>query len=302
MRLIRPLKPRLQFSKDRHNHYTIHVQLSKALQGIIPGPLEPLVPNHYEVIGSIAVLTLPEELLPYQRVIAECLMAQRHNITTVLRRASKRKGANRIAGYQPIIGTDTETIYRESGFCYKVDLAHAFFTSRLAGERQRIAAQIKPDELVLVPFAGVGPFVIPTASRGSRVIAIEINPDACRLLEENIRLNSLDGEVMVIRGDACLADRMLCIKVDRAIIPTPYGLDEAFAPLSRMVRQGGVIHYYTFHNRNGVEELAQRFLDSGYQVTRLHRCGNVAPSVSRWVFDLIVGPDARELNIFTGCG
>jgi tRNA (guanine37-N1)-methyltransferase len=264
------------------------VQLSQVLKEDIPEDLHHLIPDRFEVIGDIAILSIPNELLPYQTTIAKSLINQRRNITTVLGRVSKRSGTCRIAGYQPIIGTKTRTLCKESGFRYRVDLSHAFFTSRLAGERQRISEIIRPGELILVPFAGVGPFVIPVAARGARVIAIEMNPDACLLLRENIRQNHLEDRVDIIRGDASLASRMLRIISDRVIIPTPYGHDETFVPLSRTVRKGGSIHFYTFDNRDGAQERAKAFTQAGYEVDRFHRCGNVAPSVSRWVYDLTV--------------
>lgn len=264
------------------------MQLSKVLREVIPKSLHHLIPDRFEVIGDIAILSIPDELSQYQTTIAKALISQRRSITTVLRRVSKMGGTCRIAGYQPIIGTKTRTLYKESGFRYRVDLSHAFFTSRLAGERQRISGIIRPGELVLVPFAGVGPFVIPVAARGAQVIAIEINPDACLLLRENIRLNHLEDRVAIIMGDASLACRMLKIMSDRAIIPTPYGLDETLIPLSRMVREGGSIHFYTFDNRDGAQERANILSQSGFNVDRFHRCGNVAPSVSRWVYDLTI--------------
>jgi len=263
------------------------VLLSQSLKEVIPEDLHPLIPDRFEVIGEIAILSIPDDLSRYQQVIAESLMAQRRSITTVLRRISKRNGPCRVAEYEPIIGTTTITTYKESGFRYRVNISHAFFTSRLTGERQRISAMIQPEELVLIPFAGVGPFAIPVAARGAQVIAVEINPDACLLLKENIRLNRLEDRVMLIRGDALTAEIMLKIKADRVIIPTPYGFDKAFKTLSQMVKPGGFIHYYTFDNQNGVQERARNFRNSGFLVERLHRCGNVAPSVSRWVFDLI---------------
>ncbi len=272
------------------------------LIGVIPETLHSHIPRRFEVIGDIAVVSFPDELIPYQLQIARSIIADRHNVTTVLRRVSKRSNYHRVAHYEPIIGTKTSTTYRESGFVYRVDLSNVFFTTRLAGEHQRISAQIQPGELVLLPFAGVGPFVIPAAAREAKVIAIEKNPHACQLLLENVRLNHCADQVLMIQGDARTTHLMLKIRADRVIIPTPYGLDEIFPLLSRMVKPGGVIHYYTFHNQSGAEELARDFLASGFVVDRLHRCGNVAPSVSRWVFDLRVGPDIPELNIFTSRG
>jgi len=204
----------------------------------------------------------------------------------VLRKTSKRSDGRRVATYEPIIGTDTSTIHHEFGYRYHVDLTAAFFTTRLSGERQRISSLITPDETVLIPFAGVGPFVIPVAARCSRTVAIELNPDACHLLHKNTRLNRVDNRVGIIRGDAMRADTMIATGFDRAIIPTPYGLDKALALISDLVKPGGWIHFYTFKNKSEAGDLINLYSLSGYEVFRVHRCGNVAPAVSRWVYDL----------------
>jgi tRNA (guanine37-N1)-methyltransferase len=192
----------------------------------------------------------------------------------------------RVAGYEPVTGGKMRTICRESGFRYHVDLGDAFFTTRLASEHDRIAAQVEQGERVLVPFAGVGPFVIPVAARGAGVIALDINPVACRLLARNLVLNHLEGSTAVVRADALTIGSLICSTVDRAIIPTPYGLDRAFEPVQEVVRPGGSIHFYTFQNRQQAAILSEKFEASGFTVERCRRCGNVAPSVSRWVYDL----------------
>jgi tRNA (guanine37-N1)-methyltransferase len=277
------------------------VSLSESLGGIIPDSLLPLVPDRFEVIGDIALVTLPEALLPYRVPVARAIISGRRSISTVLRRISGTEGTIRVAGYEPVIGSKTATICRESGFSYRVDIAHTFFTSRLAAERQRIASLIRPGEQIFIPFAGVGPFVIPAAVKGAAVTALEINPVACRLLSDNIRLNTLRTHPAVIRGDALTADRLFTCRFDRAILPTPYGLNEAFGPVERVVKPGGNIHFYTFGNRSQAEERKEWFRDSGFTVTRCHRCGNTAPSVSRWVYDLVKeeNPNTAAYTLFT---
>jgi tRNA (guanine37-N1)-methyltransferase len=260
--------------------------LRKRLIGIIPDDLLSRLPGGYEIIGNIAVITIPDVLLPYRNDIAAAVMRDRICLKTVLRRISKCEGDRRVASYEPLIGSGTRTIHREAGFSYLIDLSTSFFTTRLVGERQRITKLIQPEEIVLIPFAGIGPFAIPAASRGARIIAIEMNPDACNLLRDNAIRNHVESRLIIIRGDAMRADIMLTCQVDRIIIPTPYGLDDALFPISRVAKPGGLIHFYTFKNRKQVEDLKVHFTDAGYEVIRVHRCGNVAPSVSRWVYDM----------------
>lgn len=76
-----------------------------------------------------------------------------------------------------------------------------FFNPRLYSERRRVTSNIKSGEIIIIPFAGVGPFVLPAAGKGAKVYALEINPDACAWLRENIRINRFEGQVIVIQDD-----------------------------------------------------------------------------------------------------
>ena len=53
------------------------------------------------------------------------------------------------------------------------------------------------------------------------------------------------------------------------------------------VRMGGVVHFYTFKKRQQIEGLSKKYMDMGLEVRLCRRCGNVAPGVSRWAFDLV---------------
>lgn len=260
--------------------------LAEHLAGSIPQIWLNDLPPHVEVIGDIAVIQYPDHLTRYRENIGRAIISRDPRVRIVLRKVTRRDGKFRIAGYEPVIGNRTETIHRESGFVYQVDLATSFFTSRLAGERQRIASQITPGEVILVPFAGTGPFVIPVAARGAQVIAEEINPDACNMLRKNLEMNRCNDQVHIIRGDAHYLDSTLDCLADRAIIPTPYGFDGTVTSVAGLVRPGGHIHYYTFLNQQEAAALSGRLQEQGFLTSRYHRCGNVAPSVSRWVYDL----------------
>jgi tRNA (guanine37-N1)-methyltransferase len=121
----------------------------------------------------------------------------------------------------------------------------------------------------------------------ARVIAIEKNPNACRWLAENIRINGVNDNISVIKGDAVNITKMLNCTFDRVIVPTPYGMDYFLKDISRLVRKGGMVHFYTFKKQYQIEGLVKEYKDIGFEVIFYRRCGNVAPGVSRWVFDLV---------------
>jgi len=116
---------------------------------------------------------------------------------------------------------------------------------------------------------------------------VEQNPEACRWLLENLELNVVQDRVTVIPGDAFNTSLLPKYSFDRAIIPTPYGMDAIFEGIARRVKRGGMIHFYTFRNRDQADALVTEFGEKGFEVVTRRCCGNVAPGVSRWVFDLV---------------
>jgi tRNA (guanine37-N1)-methyltransferase len=269
--------------------------LKDELRDTIPNHAIRRFSDHFKVIGNIAVLCLPPELSPYAPDIARALISRRHNVRTVLNKTSPAYGCNRTACFEIIAGTDTITTHHEFGYTYRLDVRTVFFDPRLAYERKRVCDQVRPGERVLVPFCGVGPYVIPAAAHGAGITAIEQNQEAFRWLSENIKLNGVSNQVTTIKGDAFDLS-FLDLMYDRVIIPTPYGMDTIFDGIIPKVKPGGMIHFYTFKNPAQAKDLVTKFEDNGYTVEFYRQCGNVAPSVSRWVYDLrVTGTVPRQM-------
>ena len=275
--------------------------LRDEISGIVPGEMLDLAPSRFSLVGDVAVISLPQELDRLKRPIGEAIIARHRNVKTVLNKVSKLEGERRVAEFEVLAGGGTVTCHREFGFVYRLDLARVFFNPRLGSERMRVASKAVPGERVIVPFAGVGPFAIPLAAAGARVLALEISSEACRWLAENARRNGVDGKVEIVNCDAFALCRTMAgrsqgwsegksrrpeQKFDRAIVPTPYGRDEILDSISPLVRPGGAVTFYTFKRHSQVEGLIREFEGRGLAVEFRRRCGNVAPSVSRWVFDL----------------
>ncbi|WP_406655935.1 class I SAM-dependent methyltransferase family protein [Methanolobus sp. ZRKC2] len=262
------------------------MSLKDELHGKIPTNVLEKLPNRFDIIGDIAVVSIPGSMGNYKQDIASAIMERMKNIRMVLNKISKLEGDRRIAEFEIIVGNSTETIHREFGFSYRIDLQKSFFNGRLAFERKRIASLVKPGENVLVPFSGVGPFAIPSAAAGARVVAVEMNSDACICLKENCRLNKVEEHISIINADANNIPNILREDFDRAIIPTPYGMDHFLETISGLVKAGGHLHFYTFKVKEQIPELVEVYENMGFETEFYRRCGNVAPGVSRWVFDL----------------
>jgi tRNA (guanine37-N1)-methyltransferase len=261
--------------------------LKDQLKGIIPGRALCHLSDRFDVIGDIAVLSLSPYLFGYEGTIADAIISRRRTIKTVLNKISRLDGCNRTARYEILAGRYTVTVHHEYEFAYQLDVGTVFYNPRLASERKRVTDQVQSGERILVPFCGVGPFVIPAAAHGADIIAVEKNPEAYRWLARNVQLNGVKDRVTTILGDAFDTSLLPVYPFDRAIIPTPYGMDTIFEVLASRVKPGGIIHFTTFKNRNQANALAGEFEMKGFEVVVQRRCGNVAPSVSRWVFDLV---------------
>ncbi|WP_094227435.1 class I SAM-dependent methyltransferase [Methanolobus psychrotolerans] len=262
------------------------MSLKKELEGKIPEKELEKLSGHFEIIGDIAIVSVPESMETYAKDIACAIIEKRKNVKTVLNKVSKLGGDKRVAGFEIIAGHSTETVHREFGFAYIIDLKQAFFNGKLSFERKRMASMIESGEDVLVPFCGVGPFAIPAASAGARVVAVEMNSDACKSFVRNCKLNKVEENIQIINADASSIPNMLKAEFDRVIIPTPYGMDHFLESISSLVRIGGHVHFYTFKAREQIPELIAKYENMGFEVQFHRRCGNVAPGISRWVFDL----------------
>ncbi|MFB6298894.1 MAG: class I SAM-dependent methyltransferase family protein [Halobacteriales archaeon] len=156
------------------------------------------VPNSWAVIGDIVLIQL--DGCPQPEVVAAELLAL-HDAETVLDR-NGIDGEHREPDVEVVAGSgDTETIHREHGTAYALDLATVMFSPGNKAERARMGEIVDSDERVLDMFAGIGYFTLPMARAGASVTAIERNPTAFRYLIENAKLNGVEHRVQSYRAD-----------------------------------------------------------------------------------------------------
>ena len=263
------------------------MRLREKLQGVVPEERLCKLSNRFHVIGDVAILSLPKELEAYKKEIAWGVLSQGKYIRTVLNKITRLEGECRVANFEHLAGNGTITSHKEFGFVYHLDVTRVFFNSHLGCERMRVVSQVKAGELVLVPFAGVGPFAVPLAARGARVVALEKNREACLWLAKNARLNGVGEKVSIINADAFNMRQMMRPDFDRVVIPTPYGMDKFLEIALPMAKEGGMLHFYTFKKPCQIEELKRSYEDMGLVVVNCRSCGNVAPGVCRWAFDML---------------
>ncbi|MBI2578749.1 MAG: class I SAM-dependent methyltransferase family protein [Candidatus Aenigmarchaeota archaeon] len=217
------------------------------------------VPSSFDIIGSkekaVAIIELPKSLKGKAEIIAEALMKKHKNVRSVLSKASPRSGIFRTRTMHLIAGeSSTEVKHKESGCLFLLDPREVYFSPRESTERLRIASAVKKGEVVMVFFAGAGPFAILIAkkSKPAEVIAIEINPVAVDYFFRNNKLNKVD--VNILLGDVMEKAQQFYGRCDRVVMPLP---EKAFDYLEEAVKcskKKGIIHMYFFSPEKEVNE------------------------------------------------
>ena len=85
---------------------------------------------------------------------------------------------------------NTVTTLLENGCRFTFDFAKVYWNSRLGTEHGRVIHQLKPKDIALDMFAGVGPFSIPAAKKGVTVFANDLNPHSHAALVDNSKRNN----------------------------------------------------------------------------------------------------------------
>ena len=210
----------------------------------------------YDMIGDIAIIDADD---PDTERIADAILLMHRHIKTVLGAMSPVQGEFRVRDFRVVAGEPkTETVHKEYGCQYEIDLARVYFTQRLATERKRIADQIGGGDVVVDMFAGAGPFSILAAKSAKEVVAIDKNPVATAYLEKNAWLNRISN-MRIICGDAAdvAYNHDLTHIADHVIMNLPHSADEFLDEALTILKPGGIIHYYDIREGDDLFEGAE---------------------------------------------
>lgn len=218
--------------------------------------LQNVIFKSFDLIGEIAVLKSPlspEELsekIDSLRKLAELLLRELPYVKTVLLAVTPVEGEYRLRKLMFLAGEEkTKTIYREHGCSFLVDVARAYISPRLSFEHARVANLVRPNEIVVNMFAGVGTFsiVIAKHSRAKVVYSIDKNPEAFKLMSYNIKLNKVEDRVVALLGDCreVIRNRLTAI-ADRVLMPLPSYSKSFYEHAILSLRKEGVVHSYEF--------------------------------------------------------
>lgn len=231
------------------------------------------LPRH-EQVGGIAIM---HEQDPAG---ADAILASRPKTHTVLFSDGAVEGEFRTKTFTTLAGTPTtKTTISEHGRRFRIDLRNAYFSARLATERQRIRSALSAGEIICDMFCGVGPFPVTLADRAGWILACDKNPGAIHLLRENLSVNGIRN-VLPMLGDAARLGTLFPAAFDRVLMNLPFTAVEFLTVADMITKPGGTIHLYALQEcESDYQEriqatipgcrITERFLRS-YSATRWH--------------------------------
>ena len=258
----------------------------------VPDEVRAQLPSSYDTLGSIAVVKMADAVVPYAKDVGRAIIATQKAIRTVcidtgVVNQFRTRNIKIVAGEKT-----TETLHKEYGLTFKLDLSRVFFSPRLATEREHVARQVQPGEVVIDMFAGVGPFSIMIAkSRAPKTVyAIDMNPDAIIYMRENISLNRVTT-VVPVEGDA--REKIAELeKADRIVMNLPHDARDFVPHALRALKPGGIIHYYEIMEEPQVkvrlDEIAGEAVKQGRVMKEIARrkVKSYSPTMNFYGFDL----------------
>lgn len=239
----------------------------------VPEEMQTSLPSSFDVVGKVAIVKLPDELLSFKEEIGEAILKASTSIETVAIDAGV-EGKERIRQLEIVAGKkNTETIHKEYGIEMEIDVSKVYFSPRLATEHWRIAQMVKEGEVVIDMFCGVGPFSILIAKHRNprKVYALDVNDVAIHYLKRNIERNKLSN-VTTLHGDSKIHVFNL-ESADRIIMNLPFGSYEFLTVALTNVKNNGEIHYYEVLNQDEkdarFEEMVKAAIGQGIRLTKL---------------------------------
>lgn len=274
--------------------------LKKLAKELLGPDIANKVLKRIEIIGDIAIIRKPFDIeLDILKPLAEELINRIKYIKSVWAASSPVRGMHRVREYVHLAGErKSETIYREHGCVFKLDITKVYISPVLSYDHIRIARSIRNGENVLNMFAGIGGYtiIISRYSKPCYVLSIDINTYAIKYLKENIELNKVGNINEVILGEAITVTSSLKPFFDRVLIPLPELARASVPKAVEVLKPCGWIHPHIFVNALNKREAILiaikdiesilRYCNVRYDFTNSHVIRSVGPRRYHVVLDI----------------
>ncbi|MBI2003885.1 hypothetical protein HYS72_00270 [Candidatus Pacearchaeota archaeon] len=262
-------------------------------------------PRSFNILGNIAVINFSNEFPKEdKKTFAQELLKKHPNIKTILEKSGKFSGRLRKMKTKYLAGEkNKEVLYKENNCVFRFNIDGTYFSPRLSNERKEIASMIKKNDKVLVMFAGVGPFsiVIAKNSRAKKIFSNEINREANKYADLNIKLNKVGDKISIIPGDIKKVAQQLFYqrllkplprnsvvqmvpsKFNVIVMPRPR-LKESFLKQAFMLsKKGTKIFYYDFCKSGEENKILEKIKNEAkkagkkIKILKIKQAGEIAP-------------------------
>lgn len=252
------------------------------------------LPSGYQIIGHIIILNLHPEIINRKKIIAREILNFISHAKTICIKKGSVHDQYRKPSIEYVLGKkDFEVTLIENKCKYKFDARKIMFSKGNKYEKLRIVKLVKPNEIIVDMFSGVGYWSIPIAkfSNPKKVYSIEINPTAYHYLCENIKLNNVRDKVIPIHGDCVVEIPKLGRVADRVIMGLLPSSKEYLLDAMKVVKTNGIIHYHAISKKDNWKELLEDVKTAaeieGFKVKlkRKVRVKSYAPKIYHFVLD-----------------
>lgn len=253
-----------------------------------------------QIIGDILLLKFQNNISEREKKKISIIIKEMMPRIKTICEIKSIEGEYRKPKINKIYGKGTETIHKEHGIFYKIDVSKTMFSKGNLYERQRIISKVKTYETIVDMFAGIGYFSLGIAkfSKPKKIYGIEKNPTAFRLLKENISLNNVENIIIPILGDCKdISKKRKYQNIADRVIMGFIKNTESFLPFAFSFLKGeGIIHYHNIHKKEELWEkpikaISRCAKESGYEVERIlekRKVKSYAPKIFHIVMDVKV--------------
>jgi tRNA wybutosine-synthesizing protein 2 len=260
------------------------------------------LPGGFQTIGDLIILKLNPILLSKKRIIAEKCLELFPKIRAVYLNQGIVKGQYRTPeNIEFILGEDNPIVeHKEHGVTYRFDITKIMFSKGNINERKYLASLVKPNEIIVDMFAGIGYFSLPIAknSEPRKIYSIELNPISYKFLVENIKINQFEHIIIPINGDSKIEVPKLAksgIRADRVIMGVFPAPKDYIADALTVLKDTGTIYHYEGVEEKGTylrlfeefNEIAQKF-DCSCELLDKRFVKSYGPKLYHLVIDILV--------------
>ncbi len=253
----------------------------------------------YDLIGNKerAIALLGVNLKEDETEIAKEIMKRHKNVKTVLKKLAERQDVYRLYPIKLVLGNPkTEVVHKENNYLLKLDPQKVYFSPRESTERHRIAEKVREGERIWVMFSGIAPYAIAIARKKPlcEIVCVDLNWNAIKYAEENIKLNGLDKLKRIKNVCADVREMKGLGKFDRILMPlVETAIDYIDVAFSHS-KKGTVVHLYGLSKDGKFKDLEKKlkektkYLNVKYKIVGRQNVLPFAPHLNKVRLDIKV--------------